>query len=299
MSEPTRIIDVHQHVFWGGRDDAALVADMDACGIDKAVLLNWDMTSLELTDAYVSAFNPAGAAPGVRHSGLPLSDLVRAARRYPERFVAGYCPHPLDPHAIERLEAAIGMYDVRICGEWKASVHLDDPRCLNLFRFCGEKGLPVLFHLALPYRPDEQGEIIFCTEWYGGTMDNVQNALEGCPETVFIAHGPGFWRHISADAAEAGGGYPGGPVIEGGRVSGLLDACDNLHAELSANSALNALSRDPAFGKAFLLQYHQRLLFGRDTCGTDLHEWLGAQDLPPDAAENIYHRNAEKLLRIP
>ena len=88
-------------------------------------------------------------------------------------------------------------------------------------------------------------------------------------------------------------------MIEGGRVSGLLDACDNLHAELSANSALNALSRDPAFGKAFLLQYHQRLLFGRDTCGTDLHEWLGAQDLPPDAAENIYHRNAEKLLRIP
>ena len=37
------LIDSHQHVFWHGRDDAGLVADLDEFGIDFAWLLSWDM----------------------------------------------------------------------------------------------------------------------------------------------------------------------------------------------------------------------------------------------------------------
>ncbi len=298
MGKPSRIIDVHQHVSWHGRDDRELLANLDEHGIDRAVLLNWDVTPLEAYQGYEAAFNPVHTTPGGVSCGLPLADIVAAARRHPERFVVGYCPHPLDPYAVEHLDAAVRMHDVRICGEWKAALLLDDPRCINLFRYCGEQHLPVLVHLDVPYRPTVAGEKPeYCREWYGGTPDNLERALAACPETVFIGHGPGFWRHVSGDEAAAGGGYPDGPVAPGGRVPELLDACEKLHAELSANSALNALKRDPDFGKAFLLKHHEKILFGRDAYSGDLHAYLQSLDLPDDVTENIYHRNAEKLLR--
>jgi predicted TIM-barrel fold metal-dependent hydrolase len=299
MTKPSRIIDFHQHVFWHGRDDADMVANLDEHGIEKAVLLNWDITELELTQAYEGVFNPVHARPGGSAPGLPLSDVVRAARRYPDRFIAGYCPYPLGPYAIAKLEAALSMHDVRMCGEWKATAPLDDPRCLNLFRFCGERRLPVLFHIDVPYRPDPQtGRPTFCKEWYGGTIDNLERALAACPETILVGHGPGFWRYISGDADTAPEGYPPGEVTPGGRLGPLLDACPNFYADLSGFSGRNALQRDPEHGKTFLLKYQQRLLFGRDNYDGQLHEFLQSLGLPEDVTENIYHRNAEKLLRM-
>lgn len=299
MGKPTRIIDFHQHVFWHGRDDAGLAGNLDEHGIEKAVLLSWDVTELELTQAYENVFNPVHARAGGRVPGLPLSDVVRAVRRYPDRFIAGYCPHPLGPHAIEHLEAAIRMHQVRVCGEWKACVLLDDPRCLNLFRFCGRQHLPVVFHIDVPYRPDAQtGRPTFCKEWYGGTMDNVERAVAACPETVFVGHGPGFWRYISGDAEAAPEGYPSGKVAPGGALIRVLDACPNLCADLSAGSGRNALQRDLEHAREFLLKYHRRLLFGRDDYDGMLHQFLQSLELPQEAAENIYHANAERLLRM-
>ena len=40
------LIDSHQHVFWHYRNDADLVADMDAHGIDLAWLLTWEEVNL-------------------------------------------------------------------------------------------------------------------------------------------------------------------------------------------------------------------------------------------------------------
>ena len=299
MAKPSRIIDAHQHAFWCGKDDAAIVANMDEHGIDKAVLLTWDVTALERT-GYEDSMNAARAAPGRDHAGLPLADAVQAARAFPDRFLLGYCPHPLDHRAVARLSSAIEMYDLRACGEWKASVHLDDPRCLELFRFCGEKDLPVVFHIDVPYRPDEQtGETVYCDEWYGGTAENIAAALEACPETIMIGHGPGFWRYISGDADTASGGaYPTGPIVPGGLLRPLLDEHPNLHADLSAQSALKALKRDRACGRKFLNDYHERLLFGRDCYDGELHEFLQSLRLPKKVTENIYHLNAERLMRI-
>jgi len=299
VSKPSRILDIHQHVFWHGRDDAQLAANLDAHGIDRAVLLNWDVTALEHASAYEAVFDPVHVTPGQEHPGIPFADGVRAARRFPEKFLLGYCPHPLDPWAIEHLDAAVRMYDVRLCGEWKATVPLDDPRCLNLFRWCGEHGLAVLFHIDVPYRPDPRtGKTIYQKEWYGGSIDNVERAVAACPDTNFLAHGPGFWRYISGDADTAAEGYPSGPVTPGGAIPRLLDAYANFHCDLSAGSGNNALARDPNHARAFIAKYHTRLFFGRDFYDDRLHRTLQSLDLPADAAENIYHRNAEKLLRI-
>ena len=40
MPTSTRIADSHQHVFWHGRDDAGLAADLDEQGVEYAWLLS-------------------------------------------------------------------------------------------------------------------------------------------------------------------------------------------------------------------------------------------------------------------
>ena len=87
-------------------------------------------------------------------------------------------------------------------------------------------------------------------------------------------------------------------MLKGGRLPELFDQYPNLCADLSAFSGLNALKRDPAHGRSFLLRYSRRLLFARDFYDGRLHEFLQTLDLPQEAAEDIYHRNAERLLRI-
>lgn len=300
MASPTRIIDSHQHVFWHGRDDAGLVADMDAQGIDKAVLLTWyTMDSLD-ERGYTGVFNPIHAVAGHLHAGMPFSDVVTAARRYPDRFLTGYAPDPTEPRALDWLAAAVKMHGIRVCGEWKFRLTMDDPRCIEIFRFCARANLPVVFHLEVPYIADaETGGMRYHKTWYGGTADNLERALQACPETVFLGHGPGFWRYISGDAeSDPTDGYPPGPVTAGGRLKVLLERYPNLMGDLSAGSGRNALARDPAHARQFLLGYHDRLLFARDNYDGKLHEFLQSQDLPEEVTEDIYHRNAERLLRI-
>jgi len=297
--KPKRIIDFHQHVFWHGRDDAGLVANLDEHGIDKAVVLTWEVGEQEAGPAsyYENVFNPVHAQPGRNHPGLPLADAVAAVRRHPDRFILGYCPHPAWPTAIGRLESAIRMHRVRVCGEWKFRILLDDPACVELFRFCGRQKLPVVVHIDVPWRPEgEPDNVVYCKEWYGGTVDNLARAMDACPETVFLGHGPGFWREVSGDAAREVGAYPAGPVAKGGKLLEVLDAYPRLHGDLSANSCLNALKRDPKFGRAFLLKYHRRLLFARDDYNGNLHAHLQSLRLPRNVLENIRRRNAERLL---
>ncbi len=300
MSSPTRIIDSHQHVFWHGKDDAGLVANLDEHNIDKAVLLTWCIHPSEGDAGYDEALNPIHTASGRgNHPGLPLADAVRAARRYPDRFVLGYAPHPLEPNAAGWLEAAVGMYDIRAFGEWKCRLLLDDPRCIELFRVSGKHHLPVILHIDVPYMPNvETGKAEYCREWYGGTVENLERAMQACPDTIFVGHGPGFWREISADADTTGGIYPEGPVIEGGKLFRIMDDYPQLYADLSATSCVNALQRDTDISRQFLLKYHQRILFGRDCYNDDLQKFLQTIDLSDEATENIYHKNAERLFRI-
>lgn len=291
------IIDSHQHVCWHGRDEAALVADMDAHGIDRAWLLTWEVPPAEDEPPWQGHYNPEHVRADGTHAGLPLADVVRACRRYPGRFVPGYCPPPTLPTAPELLEAACRMHGVRVCGEWKYRLLLDDPRCLELFRKAGELRCPVVLHLDVPYLPDARtGRPAYQRAWYGGTVENLARALAACPETAFLGHGPGFWREISGDADRRSEMYPDGPVIPGGRLDGLFEAHANLHADLSAASALTALRRDPPHAREFLRRWCDRLLFGRDQHGGDLRAFLEALDLPDGVRRGIFAANARRLI---
>jgi hypothetical protein len=188
------------------------------------------------------------------------------------------------------------MYGVRVCGEWKFRVLFDDPRCLNLYRKAGELHCPVVLHLDVPYRNDENGRPQYDDKWYGGTVANLERALAACPETTFIGHAPGFWREISGDADDAQAVYPEGPVTPGGRLYGFFEKFPNLYADLSAGSSLCALRRDPEHARQFLAQFSDRLLFGRDQYGEELQQFLETLDLSQDVADKIHYQNAQRLV---
>lgn len=291
-----RIVDTHQHVFWHGRDDQGLVNDMNAHGIEYAWLLTWEIATWEDQAEYHPLLNPMNRRSDGTHAGITLRDLVTARDRFPSRFVLGYCPHPLLGDAPGLLRAAVAMYGVQVCGEWKATAPCDDPRSLELFHAAGELKLPVVLHLDVPYLCNAEGKRVYQPLWYGGTVENLARALAACPETVFIGHGPGFWREISADADQSPKIYPEGPVVGPGKLYDLFDRWPNLRADLSGTSGLNALRRDPAHARAFVARYSDRLLFGRDTYGQDLHTFLETLDLAQDAWDNIYWAVAEKLV---
>jgi len=295
--KPTRLIDTHQHVFWWNRDDRGLIEDMDAHGIDIAWLLSWEIAPWEDAKSYHSVLNPLNVRPDGTHAGIPLRDLLTAHNNYPGRFVLGYCPHPLIGEASSLLRSAVKMYNVRVCGEWKFRTPFDDPRCLELFHTAGELNLPVVLHLDVPYLQIE-GKSTFQSNWYGGTVANLERALQACPETTFIGHAPGFWREISGDADSAPAGYPRGPVTPGGRLYDLFDRYENLYADLSAGSGRFALERDPEHAVKFINRYSDRLLFARDYYEQDLHNFLQTLDLDQATINKIYFENALKLVPL-
>jgi len=293
------VIDSHQHVFWHGRDDAGLVADMDENGIDFAWLLTWEIPpypAYEDNFIYHNLLNPIHARPDGSHPGIPLQDLLTAHRRYPGRFILGYCPDPALPQAVDLFEAACDIHNVRVCGEWKFRMPFDDPHCLQLFRAAGRRKCPVVLHLDVPYLPDAAGRSAYQPRWYGGTVANLERALQACPDTIFVGHAPGFWREISGDADTDLNQYPAGPVTPGGRLYRLFDTYPNLYADLSAGSGRTALSRDPVHARQFLARYGDRLLFGRDYYGNELDILLKSLDLPPDVGNAIHGGNAARLV---
>jgi hypothetical protein len=62
----------------------------------------------------------------------------------------------------------------------------------------------------------------------------------------------------------------------------LFERHENFFADLSAGSALNALKRDPEYARSFLIQFADRLLFGRDYYGGDPLDFLAGLELPTE-----------------
>lgn len=285
------IIDTHQHVFWHNHDDEAVVQNMDEHGIGISWLLTWEGWGDEIDErGYAGSLDPRG-----NHVWLPLQGVIEACRRYPDRFIPGYCPNPRDPYAPQKLESAVRLFGIKTCGEWKFRLPFDDPRCIALFWKAGELGLPVTLHLDMPFLPPSTSQALQ-PYWYGGTIANVERALQQCPDTIFVGHAPGFWREISGDADNSPDTYPMGPVTPGGKLWRLFDTYPKLYADLSAGSAYRALSRDPDIGHLFIVKYHQRLLFARDCFDGEMLALLRRMDLPGEVFHRVTQINAAALL---
>ena len=269
------IIDCHQHTNWHGRLTPDLVAYLDAAGVRKAWLLSWEALDGGLESWYMH---------------LSIEDVFEAAAAYRGRFIigAGADPRREDFAALLKRYHKAGA---RVYGEIKLRVLMDSPDLIEAFRLAGRLGMPVLFHLEVPRLASGR-----LTTWYLGDIDAVERTLAKCPDTTFVAHGPGWWAHLSADDGPYRSNYPKGPVVPGGKAVRCLEKYANLSCDLSAHSALNALTRDPACGRQFLIDFADRILYGADFFDTKLLDHLKTLNLPAAVQKKILSGNAAKLI---
>ena len=234
-----------------------------------------------------------------------VEETLMMAQQYPE-FVIPFMN--IDPRqCLNDPDADLGYlmkhYMQRGCrgiGEVCCNLPWDDPRVENLLKHAQACGLPLTFHIA----PKRFG--------YYGLVDDLglpglEGALRKFPDLKFMAHSQPFWAEISGDLTEQiRNTYPKTPVAEGGAVVRLMRECPNLLGDLSAGSGLNAISRDPQFGYAFMTEFQDRLFFGTDFADVRnetpiidfMNDALAQGHISPEVYDKIGYRNAEKLLNL-
>ncbi len=250
------VIDVHVHTrhhpgpirLGTGQTYATpeqLIEMYDEVGIDRAVIL-------------------PGTNPECSHHIQSVQDVLEICERWP-RFIPFCNVHPQQVRNSSDADLGhlMSWFKDAGCkgiGEVTANMPFDDPMVENLFRHAQELELPVTFHVATQV---------------GGTYGMVddlnlprfEGAVDKFPGLVFLCHSQAFWSEISGDVTEeTRGGYPKGPVIEGGKAVDLIMNSPNVYGDLSAGSGFNAVSRDPEFGYWFLTECQDKLLFGTDVC---------------------------------
>jgi len=280
-------IDAHCHPNVEGFDVVKMLDNMDALGIGKACLLT--------VEGPMDEHLPNATAPDPSYP-VPFASCLSAKEKAPERFILGYAPDPRVPTSLQKLKNAVENYGVQVCGEVKFRMMYDNPDAVDIFRYCGEVGLPVVLHMDYAYARKPKPEAYHQRHWFGGDIDTLERILQLCPKTNFLGHAPGFWACISNSEEWKTVVTPKGPVVRGGRVERLLEKYSNLYCDCSAGSGLNALSRDPEYTRSLMLKYPDRFLYGRDCFDDALAQWIRELDLPQDILERFYYQNFEALL---
>ena len=262
-----------------------LVEMMDAAGIDKAAV----MTVL---------------SPEWRYTLVTPEETLENCRRFPNRLIP-FCnmdPRYLSNDTGANFRPLLEAYKELGCkgvGEYIPNLPFDDPLNMNFFGQVEEAGLPLTFHVG-----PRIGGCYGCFDEAG--LPRLETVLRTFPDLVLLGHSQPFWAEISADVtAETRGGYPKGSVTPG-RVVELMRAYPNLYGDLSAGSGLNAISRDPEFGYAFMEEFQDRLCFGTDIANVPQElpivpyfKDLKAKNLiSPEAYEKITWQNAVRVLAL-
>ena len=236
-------------------------------------------------------------------------DILMIAQKYPDRFIP-FCN--IDPRLSNNstnidLSFVINYYkDLGCCGigEMTANLWFDDPRVTNLMDHAEKCEMPLLFHVAT-----QEGNTYGLIDEFG--LPRLEKQIQAHPDLIFLCHSNPFWSYISGDVTEdTWGGYPKGPVVEGGRIPELLSKYPNVYGDLSAGSGYNAVSRDPDFGYAFMTEFQDQLCFGTDVCGPSgrnnvlinlknfMEEGLAAGKLSQQVFDKISHQNAQRVLKL-
>ena len=137
----------------------------------------------------------------------------------------------------------------------------------------------------------------------------LEGVLQKYPNLKVLGHSQVFWIEMSGDAPDdndARNSWGQGPVTEGGRVPELFAKYPNLYGDLSANSAGQAIMRDPEFGLEFLETYADRLFFATDMVNSTmvfpLGAWLDEQvekgTLGRETYEKICWKNAQRIFGL-
>lgn len=269
-----KIIDIHQHTHYWGRNDEDLVQHQRALGITKTVLL------------------PAGSRYGLEADCYGNDSVVAIARKYPREFLFFANEDPTLPEALPVIERYLKAGAIGI-GEQKFFVDCDSESIVKLAELARDYRVPILLH--------------FQHEKYNKGFERFHKVLERFPKVNFIGHAQTMWGNIDRNLNPKDL-YPKGAVTPGGLTDRWLADYPNFHADLSAGSGANAFTRDEEHARGFLLRHQNKLMFGSDCQDVDGKDerCVGAKQLAtlrklvadPKVLEKILHRNASRLLKI-
>lgn len=278
-------IDLHLHLNRLPRPDLSaaeqMIAHLDELGIEKGVLMSMEEDQMPFA---TSSQNRA------------------VCEKFPDRFswmcnVAADHPETLYARLSEyKAQGAVGL------GELVINRRLDDPFLQALFAAAEALEFPVTIHMSP------------AVGFGYGVVDDpglplLEQTLRRYPGLKILGHSQVFWIEMSGDAPSDRTGrssWGRGAIVPGGRVPALFEKYPNLYGDLSANSAGQAILRDPDFGLCFLERYSDRLFFATDMVSRDmvfpLGAWLDEQaaggKLSRAAYEKICRGNAQRIFGL-
>lgn len=320
-------VDVHNHQFgMPDQDLGELLEEMDR--LNMAVMVNLSgrgFRRLELEEGKISfdlqegdylqraVENARQTAPGrfliftnIRLQGIDDSDWAARTLRQLEIDVDNGAQGL-------KIYKNLGLTEKDAAGE---RIPVDDPRLAPVWDKCGDLGIPVLIHtgepapfwlpkdannerlLELMEKPDRYRNPEIFPSW-DDLMAEQHRMFRNHPETVFIN------AHL---------GWMGNDLARLGR---LLDELPNVYTEIGA--VLAELGRQPRFAREWLMQYQDRVLFGKDSWNPEEYPvyfrvletaddyfdyyrrrhafWkIYGLDLPDEVLRKIYYRNALAVL---
>jgi predicted TIM-barrel fold metal-dependent hydrolase len=280
------IIDIHQHVGYTGRTDAALIAHQQAMGATTTVLL-------PAGRPVITASTHEGVSNGLQAQCLGNEACYRLARAHPKTFAFGANEVPDVDDAIGEIERYLRR-GARVIAEQKFGVECDSPEMQRIYQLAQAHHVPVLMHWQF--------------QMYNYGFERFHKMLGRYPKVNFIGHAQTWWANIDRNQRDQTILYPKGPVTAGGLTDRYLSDYSNMYGDLSAGSGLNALTRDEDFTRDFLVRHRNRLLFGSDC--TDVEgagpSCQGAQTIGvirrlsanKGIERRLLHDNARTLLRL-
>lgn len=306
-------VDVHSHHRRGGTMSAAdvdkLIAEMDA--MNMAVAVNLSGGGGDRLKAAVENMN--GRYPGrfIQFANIDFSNLddpdfgIKAAAQLEEDVRNG-------AQGL-KIFKNLGMFTHYANGE---RFKTDDPQMDPVWAKCAELGIPVLIHTGEPspfYEPHDANN----ERWLELKMfPNRKRPPEEFPtwEVQMAEQHNVFRKHPNTIFINAHLGWLGNNLDRLGR---LMDELPNMYTELGA--VLAELGRQPRKARAFLIEYQDRVLMGKDSWNPEeyhvyfrafetadeyfqyyrkrhAHWRIYGLDLPDETLRHIYYKNALEII---
>ena len=193
-------------------------------------------------------------------------------------------------------------------------VHTDDPRLEPIWDKAGELGIPVLIHTGDP-APFWQPQDKYNERWFE-LKERPRRKRDPEPswETIMGEHWNLIRKHPNTNFISAHLSWLGNDL---GRLGELLDELPNMYTELGA--VIGELGRQPHTARAFLTQYQDRVLMGKDSYAPEEYHvyfrifetqdeyfdyyrkrhafWkMYGMDLPDEVLRKVYYENALRII---
>lgn len=259
-SKAEPIIDIHQHVNYGGQRDLKTWQQIRPARSDEQLIAhqrNMGITTTILLPAGKPVYTESthqGRSNGLESTCTSNEACMKIAKMYPGEFLFGANEVADLEEAPATIEKFLKLGAV-IIAEQKFGVDCDSAAMQKLYKLAEAYDVPILMHWQVGS--------------YNYGFERFYKMLQKYPKTKFIGHAQTWWANIDKKCDnDPHHLYPAGKVTPGGITDKYLSDYPNMFGDLSAGSGNNALKRDPEHARWFMEKHQDKLVFGSDCTDT-------------------------------